>query len=473
MARILSGLQNNYFQWAGVLAILVIPSTRTKAVIPEKAKESNSPNIIFIVTDDQRWDMLGCAGNNIIQTPNIDRLAHEGARFSHAFVTTPICAASRASFFTGLYERTHDYTFNKPPLRKAYTDNSYPCLLKRAGYRTGFVGKFGVNVEVPVDSLFSWKKINGFPYWKTVNGKKQHLTDIQGEQAIQFIRESTPGKPFCLSLSFSAPHADDGSREQYFWTGPLDTLYKNATIPVPSTAAPAFYEALPDFLTGTMNRERWFWRFDTPEKFQSMVKGYYRMITGIDQVVGRVRDELNNLGIAGNTVIILMGDNGYYLGDRGYADKWLMHDVSIRVPLVIYVPGQPASKGLVIDKMVLNIDVPPTIMELAGILPPSQLQGKSLLPLVSGEKVNWRNSIFCEHLMNEPRIPNSECIRTENLKFIRYPSHPEYIELYNLKSDPWEENNLAENPENKVQILQFQKQCDEKIRMLINARAVK
>ena len=468
-----SRYNHKYFQMAGACAMLLFSSSQSKGKIHERIKESSPPNIIFIVTDDQRWDMLGCAGNNIIQTPNIDNLANQGVRFTHAFVTTPICAASRASFFTGLYERTHDFTFNKPPLKKVYSDISYPALLKQAGYRTGFVGKFGINVDVPVDSLFSWKRMNGFPYWKIVNGEKKHLTDIQGEQAIQFIRETTTEKPFCLSLSFSAPHADDGSKEQYFWTEAIDTMYRNAIIQVPSTADPAFYEALPDFLKGTMSRERWHWRFDTPEKFQDMVKGYYRMISEIDRVVGKLRQELIQQGIAENTIIILMGDNGYYLGDRGFADKWLMHDVSIRVPLIIYDPRNPASGNIVQDQMVLNIDVAPTILDLAGIPIPERLQGKSLLPLVSGQKAVWRNSIFCEHLMNEPRIPNSECIRTNDWKFIRYPIHPGYVELYNLKNDPWEEHNLAEKPGYKKLILKFNKQCDQKISQLINSRVEK
>ena len=436
-------------------------------------KKLASPNIILIVTDDQRWDMLGCAGNNIIQTPNIDNLANQGVRFTHAFVTTPICAASRASIITGLFERTHEYTFNKPPIKKAFTDNGYPHLLRQAGYRTGFVGKFGVKTEDAMDSLFSWSEINGFPYWKIVDGKRKHLTDIQGEQAIQFIRESTPGKPFCLSLSFSAPHADDDSKEQYFWPESLDSLYQNAVIPVPATADPAFYEALPEFLKGTMNRERWYWRFNTPERFQHYTKGYYRMITGIDQVIGKIRKELDVLKIAGNTVILLMGDNGYYIGDRGYADKWLMHDVSIRVPLVFYDPRSLGSNSKVLDQMVLNVDVSPTILDLAGISIPRGIQGKSLLPLISGADVKWRNSIFCEHLMNEPRIPNSECIRTEDWKFIRYPKHPEYIELYDLKNDPWEEHNLSGNPQFKNQILKYQKQCDAKIKQLTGARVEK
>ncbi len=470
MSRFNYKYNNRFSQFFGVFAMASLLPLTSSGVAPEKAKKSSRPNIIFIVTDDQRWDELRCAGNNIIQTPNIDKIAESGVQFTHAFVTTPICAASRASFFTGLYERTHGYTFTKEPVKQAYMDDSYPLLLKKNGYRTGFVGKFGVKVETPIDSLFSWNQMNSFPYWKTIDGKKKHLTEIQCDQAIQFIRESSSEKPFCLSLSFSAPHADDNSKEQYFWTELVDSMYQNTTIPVPSTAVPSFYESLPDFLKGTMNRERWHWRYDTPEKYQNMVKGYYRMISELDLAVGKIRTTLDELGLAENTVIILMGDNGYYIGDRGYAGKWLMHDVSIRVPLIYFDPRRSGSGAAKSDKMVLNVDVPPTILELAGIHPPAGLQGKSLLPLVSGKKVDWRNSVFCEHLWDNPQIPQSECVRTEKWKFIRYPKHPEFVELYDLTNDPWEEHNLASNPEYKSLIKGFQEESDRKISQLIEAK---
>ena len=395
-------------------------------------------------------------------------MANEGFRFTHAFSTTPICAASRASILTGLYERKHGFNFGTPPVKKEFLDISYPYLLKQAGYRTGFVGKLGVKLETPLGSLFSWYRINGFPYWKVINGERKYLTDIQGDQAIQFIRESATGDPFCLSLSFSAPHADDDSKEQYFWPVELDSFYRDVSIPVPSTANPAFYEALPEFLKGTMNRERWFWRFDRPEKYQTMVKGYYRMITGIDQVVGRIRRTLDQLGIADNTIIILMGDNGYYLGDRGYADKWLMHDVSVRVPLIIYDPARKSTANNVLNHMVLNIDIAPTILGYAGIKIPAGTQGEGLVPLINGHTFKKRTSVFCEHLLKNPKIPDSECIRTEKWKFIRYPKRPEFIELYDLENDPWEEHNLADNPKYKNKIIQFQGQCDRKITHLID-----
>jgi arylsulfatase A-like enzyme len=145
--------------------IIMLFCTFSLVEAPDK-NNSIRPNIIFILTDDQRWDMMGCAGNTIISTPHMDKLAEMGVRFSHAFVTTPVCAASRASLLTGLYERTHDFTFKKPPVKKKYTDISYPYLLKNAGYRTGFVGKFGVKLETSMDSIFSSETVNGFPYWK-------------------------------------------------------------------------------------------------------------------------------------------------------------------------------------------------------------------------------------------------------------------------------------------------------------------
>lgn len=459
-----------YFKYAFLSLFIILFFCQFSKDKQKKINNLNRPNIIFILTDDQRWDMLGIAGNPIIATPNIDNIAKKGVRFTHTFVTTPICAASRASILTGLFERTHDFTFNKPPLKKAYIDISYPYLLKNAGYRTGFVGKFGVKLATSIDSIFSSKNVNGFPYWKEVGGKKKYLTDLQGDQAIQFIQGSDKQEPFCLSLSFSAPHADDDSKEQYFWPATLDSLYASVKMPIPATARKEFYDSLPDFLKGTMSRERWHWRFDTPEKFQQMVKGYYRMITAVDQTVGRITDELNKLGIADNTIIIFMGDNGYYLGDRGYADKWLMHDVSIRVPLIIYDPRESATTKKVFDQMVLNIDVAPTILSLAGIPIPKQMHGKSLLPLINGAVKKWYDTIFCEHLMIEPKIPNSECIRTKQWKFIRYPHHPEYIELYNLIKDPLEEHNLATQKIYKKMIDQFQLQCDKKINTLLTNR---
>lgn len=409
-----------------------------------KTRDEKRPNILFILTDDQRWDALGYAGNTIIHTPNMDKLAGEGLYFESAFVTTAICAASRASLFTGLYERTHDFTFGKPPLRDEYMYLSYPKLLKDAGYRTGFVGKFGVKVNEGMEAAMFHESTKTFwPYLKEVDGKQVHLADINADLAIEFIK-SNKDQPFCLSLSFWSPHADDGAKEQYFWADYADHLYEQRVIPIPETADPKFFEALPEFLQTTMNRERWYWRFDTPEKHQRMVKGYYKMISTVDSVLSRVRSSLEEAGVADNTVIIFMGDNGYFLGERGYAGKWLLHEPSIRVPLIIYDPRLPKSRqGITVSQPVLNVDIAPTIAALAGVDIPEEYQGKSLTPFFQGTPMGWRTGIYLEHrLENNPKLLKTEGYRDDEFKFIRYDD-ADYVELYHHKSDSDEVNNLA------------------------------
>jgi arylsulfatase A-like enzyme len=430
------------------------------------------PNILFILTDDQRFDTMGCAGNPIIQTPNVDRLAREGVRFRRSFVTTPICAASRASILTGTFERTHGYTFTKPPLTRAFTSISYPLVLRQAGYRTGFVGKFGVAVEKGVqEEMFDFLKLTSFPYFQTIGGLERHMTEVEGEAVIEFLRGAKPGTPFCVAWCPWAPHADDENPKQYFWPPAVDGLYRDVRIPVPEMAAPSYYDAQPDFLRNTMSRTRWAWRFDDPEKYQAMVKGYYRMISGIDLVLGRIMAELDRSGLAENTIIIYTSDNGYFLGERGYADKWLMYEPSINVPLIVHDPrATREDRGLVKDVMTLNIDLPATIMDFAGIKPSPLAQGRSLRPLLGRRTPHWRSEIFCEELWDHPEIPQSECVRTERWKFIRYPKHTEYVELFDLKSDPDEKHNLAGDPRHGADLAKMRERCDRWIKQLVEAR---
>jgi len=431
------------------------------------SENKTKPNIIFILTDDQRWDAMGCAGNPIIQTPNMDQLAQKGVRFEKAFVTTPICAASRASIFTGLYERKTGYTFGQPPLPKKYTDIGYPKLLKDAGYRTGFVGKFGIKVpEEVLQQWFDYFKPTHWPYFQEVDGLKKHLTEINTDLAVEFIKDKKAEQPFCLSLSTWAPHADDDQVQQYFWPSSSDSLYQEVIIPEPVLGDADFFNALPEFVKQSMNRIRWHWRFDNPEKYQKMVKGYYRMISGVDTGLGRLLEELKNRGLADNTVIILMGDNGYFLGERGFAGKWTMHDLSVRVPLIIFDPRLPhLKKNRIEQNMVLNVDLPPTILDLAGIPIPPELQGRSLLPVIEGDTVPGRKVILTEHLWNRPEIPKTEAVRTEQWKYIRYPQHPEYAELYNLQKDPLEKHNLVTKGEYASIRRMLESKCDSLIKV--------
>ncbi len=430
------------------------------------------PNILVVVTDDQRWNALGAAGNPVIVTPTLDRLAREGVRFENAFVTTPICAASRASILTGLYERTHGYTFTKPPLARALTFASYPARLRRAGYRTGFVGKFGVAVENGAEAeMFDVFQPSSLPYFQDVAGEKKYLTDLQAEQAIAFLHGTRADQPFCLSVSFWAPHADDDKQEQYFWPADLDDLYADVEVQPPPTSEPGFFESLPEFLRRTLNRERWYWRFDTPAKYQQMVKGYYRMITAADRALGRILDELRRSGRDRDTVVVFTSDNGAFLGDRGYADKWTMHEASIRVPFVVRDPRAPAeAQGRVRREMILNVDILPTVLELAGIEAPAGLPGTSLAPLFAGRSVAWRDEVFTEHLWDHPQIPRTEAVRTERYKYIRYSQHPEFEELYDLEDDFWETRNLITDAGQQQRLAELRRHADEWIRRLSAAR---
>lgn len=445
----------------------------TPAVI---AAQSAKPNIIFILTDDQRWDAMGIAGNPIIQTPEMNALALSGTYFKNAFSTTPICAASRASILTAMHERTHGYTFQKPRLKQPYADLIYPSLLKQNDYHVGFFGKLGVII----DSAASYFHQSDFYdrsnhpdrrgyFYKKIGSDTVHLTRYTGYQALKFIDDAPHDKPFCLSLSFSAPHGHDNAADQYFWQGKSDSLYAGTRIPEPLLAEDTFFNRLPLEVREGFNRERWKWRFDTPEKYQQMVKGYYRMITEIDDEIKLIRKKLHEKKIAENTIIIVMGDNGYFMGDRQLADKWLMYDVSIRIPLIIYDPR--INKPTVINEMVLNIDIPNTILSLAGVPAPEAYQGKSLTPFLTGKNVTWhRKSILVEHLWDFPSIPSSEGIRTDKWKYLRYRLINAPEELYDLNKDPLEQKNLAQDKNYSRVLEELRNQLEKKSNQLNNQK---
>jgi arylsulfatase A-like enzyme len=435
-----------------------------------QAFSQNRPNIIFILTDDQRWDALGFAGNRIIRTPEMDRLAAEGTYFENAFVTTPICAASRASIFTGLYERTHGYTFGKGNIKEPFMAHSYPVQLRKAGYHTGFFGKFGVNYPdfaklfdrgEDYDRNGKYDDRRGY-FFKTIGKDTVHLSRYTGQQAIDFIQEATAEKPFMLSLSFSAPHAHDPAPLQYFWSSEYDTMYQNLTIPDPIMASDSEFLAQPEYVRTGENRTRWHWRFDTEEKFQHSVKGYYRMISEVDAEIGKIRKALEEKGLAENTVIILMGDNGYFLGERQLAGKWLMYDPSLRVPLMFFDPRKEGGKRN--SNFALNIDVPATILDLAGIKVPEPWQGVSL----SSSDLAKRKEFVTEHLWQTPIIPPSEAIRTERWKYFRYVNDPAWEELYDLSVDPLEKNNLAKDPAYQSRLIELRKKLEKRTSKLIS-----
>ncbi len=432
------------------------------------AGRADPPNIIFFLSDDQRNDLMGCAGHPILKTPTMDRLAKTGVRFENMFVTTSICAASRATLFTGLFERTHKFTFGTPPIDPEHCDRSYPALLRKAGYCTGFVGKFGVSVPKGRRAVMfdEFKPLGRNPYFKKQkDGSLRHLSEIAGDHAIEFIRNQERGKPFCLSISFNAPHAEDSDKENHYpWPKAVDGLYQEIPVPPPHLSEPAVFESQPEFLKKSLNRQRWFWRWDTPEKYQKNVRAYFRMISGVDHVMGRVLAEVENRGLADNTVVIFSGDNGYYLGSRGFAGKWSHYEESLRVPLIIHDPRLPAAKrGRVLQPMVLNTDIPATILALAEVEVPDLYQGRSLIPLMQGETVSdWRRDFFCEHLFDHDGIPKWEGVRAERWVYARYfEQSPPYEFLHDLKSDPRQLKNLAAHRAFEKPLGEMRKRCDE------------
>jgi len=434
--------------------------------------ETQRPNIIFFLIDDQRNDTLGCAGHPIVKTPVVDRLAEEGVRFENMFVTTSICAASRASLFTGVTERTHGYTFAKPPVPSRFIDTSYPVLMRGAGYRTGFIGKFGIKVEGGErtrDEMFDFCNVINQPHFKKQHdGTRRHETEICGDHAVDFIDANPEGTPFCLSVSFNATHAADNDKRpgigHYPWPRALDGMYDDIEVPEPRLADPAIFDSHPDFLKHSMSRERFFWRWDTPEKYEINMRAYFRMISGVDRVIGRVLERLSSRGLAENTIVIYMADNGYYMGDRGFAGKWFHHEQSQRVPLIIHDPRPGASRrGAVEQRMALNTDLAATMLDLAGVEIPAVHQGASLVPLVRGDEVSeWRKDFFCEHLFDNRKIPKWEGARSEELKYARYFEQGEGYEfLHDLTADPDELRNFADDPAYKDRLDHMRHRTDE------------
>ena len=411
------------------------------------------PNIVFILVDDQRADELGCAGDPYIKTPNIDKLAAAGVRFENMFVTTSICAASRASIFTGLTERTHGYTFGKPAVQGEHVATSYPALLKKAGYRTGFFGKYGVNMQKAKDApMFDeMQNLHRGPFFKKQkDGSLRHVDELVEDRAVGFIESHPEGTPFCLSMSFNIAHAEDGDKRpgigHFPWPKAVDGMYETGEMPLPRLRDPAIFEAHPEFLRKSMNRARYFWRWDTPEKYDANIRARFRMLTGMDGTIGRVLKALEEKGVADNTVVIYTADNGYYRSERGFAGKWSHFEESLRIPLVIHDPRVPVGRrGRVIKEMALNIDLTATMLDLAGVEIPSKYQGRSLKAFIEGlNPASWREDFFCEHLMNHGAIPMWEGVRGPRYKYAKYTAqNPPYEFLHDLEKDPDELKNFA------------------------------
>lgn len=407
------------------------------------------PNILFLLTDDQRFDMFGAGGNRVIRTPHMDRLAAEGVMFTNNFVTTSICATSRASFFTGLYARCHGIHGFGSPLSEQQHALSYPVRLREAGYRTGFVGKYGVGGAAAIeDAAARFDYFEGWPgQGQYLVPGRAHMTEHLGNQALAFLDGGDESQPWNLSVSFKAPHVQDRV-DPYFINDPLlDGMYDGLRLQPFAHMDGSYYDSLPEFLReNTESRIRWVRRFGTPEKWEESVKRYYALIHGVDIQIGRMLDRLAETGQLDRTVVVFTGDNGFFLGERGWAGKWYMHEESIRTPMIVRDPRLPGRAGTRRSEMTLNIDACPTILSAAGLANDPCVNGRDLMPLVRGESPAWRQEWFYEHLFEHERVPRSEGVRTQDWKYFEFPdSDPPHEEMYHLAADPHETVNLAQS----------------------------
>ena len=440
--------------WLCAIALL-LPAGHRLAAADDATTPVEPLNIVILVSDDQRWDALGAAGNPVIHTPRLDQLATEGVRFEHARVTTSICMTSRASILTGQWMSRHGITRFGVQIEPDAWQDTYPAVLRDAGYWSGFVGKYGVGQARERDFDFV-RDYQGRHWYEDKDGNPIHITERNAQDALEFLRERPKDQPFHLSVSFFAPHAEDRAPEQYLPQPWSAEFYEDVTIPVPAEADESYLRALPEFIQADANegRVRWRWRFDTPERYQEYMTNYFRLITEIDEAVGRIVDELAHQGVLEQTLIVYIGDNGYFHGERGLADKWYPYEESIRVPLIVRDPRLPATaRGMVRDEFVLNTDLAPHAIAAAGLPVPGSIQGMDFAPLylatAAGEPApEWRHEFFYEHptITSAQRIPTSHAVVRRDWKYVEWPEH-DYRQLFHLETDPTEKNNLAGHPD--------------------------
>jgi hypothetical protein len=303
----------------------------------------------------------------------------------------------------------------------------------------------------PADHFDQFESIFRNPFYKPQpDGSLRHETDLIVDRGIDFVRDQPKDQPFALNLWFNACHAEDGDRRpglHFAWPQSADGMYDDAAMPAPRLNEPGIFENLPEFLQTSITRERFFWRWNTPQKYDTNLRAYFRMVSGIDAAIGRFLAALQEAGLAENTILVYSADNGYHMGNRGLAGKWSHFEESLRVPLIICDPRAPAAQqGQVTEALALNLDLPSTFLDWAGVPVPERYQGRSLQPIVAGRQPSdWRTETYHEHFAVRNRIPAWEGLRTERFKYARYFDHDHEF-LYDLQNDPDELSNLAADP---------------------------
>jgi len=403
------------------------------------------PSFVIVLSDDQRFDALGVVqreqGSSArfpwLETPALDRLAAEGVRFRNAFVVSSLCSPSRASLLTGLYGHASGVTDNETPLAEGTV--TIASLLRHAGYRTGYVGKWhmGGQVERPG---FEWSAsyVGQGSYFDgtfLVDGEPEPtrgwVDDVATDYALEFLREHG-AEPFLLVVGYKAPHGPQrpGSVPERARGRHRDVALE----PAPNAAALPPYEA----------PQRGGWLDGTDDS----VRSYFDLIGAMDDAFGRLLDGIDALGLRERTVVIFAGDNGYLLGEHGMRTKRAAYEGSIRIPLLVRWPAMGvAARGLRVDEPVLNVDLAPTLLALAGVPAPGPLHGRDLAGLIESREHGWRSAFLYEFFQRPDfGIPTQLALRAPDAKLIVYPGRPEWTELFDLADDPGEERNLARDP---------------------------
>ena len=369
--------------------------------------------------------------------------------FDRGYVTTSVCCASRASFLTGQYARRHGiFDFDSPLSPEAFKE-TYPAILRAAGYHTGFIGKYGIGNSVPTSEFDFFAGYTDLDhYWnQEADGSISHITVKNGEQAIEFLKQRPKQQPFLLSVCFKAPHQD--KQDPYYRYEPQDEgVLAGVTIPKPPGYSMDVDREFPAwFLNHNAGRNAFMGQFSTDERYQRNARSYLLTIYGVDRVIGRILKELDEQSEIENTVIFYASDNGYYFGEHGLGGKWYGHEPSIRVPLIM-ADFRTKPFGLRTSALALNIDVAPTIISFAGLLPPARMQGSDLRQLLDLEQaLHWRAEFLYEHLLDHPKIPKTEGLVGNRLKYMRYFRDADSFEqLFDLETDPEELKNLANEP---------------------------
>jgi len=457
--------------WASRLGLLLTAAALVVACGTGRSVDTGTnphprPNIVFLLSDDQTYGTMGHEGEPWMRTPGMDRLAAEGARFTRAFVTTSLCSPSRASFLSGRWARSHGVLDNQTELPSDLP--TFASELRATGYDTAYVGKWhmgrqgerpGFDVSATYVEQGTYRngvfELNGEPE-KT----EGWVDDVATDYALEFLREERD-TPFLLFVGFKSPHAPAWPPKR------LLDLYEDATLAQPPNVAalPPYprvrelvrlaakgvqttpYGIPEDWVELLGNERKTRLRKEDINWLKPHRRAYHQLIAGVDENVVRILDLMDELGLTENTIVVYASDNGLCDWAHGTFIKRSAYEESIRVPLLVRYPPL-VRPGMSVDNLALNVDLAPTLLELAGVEPPDAMQGRSLVPLLEGREIEWRTSFVYENFYESPfETPTLYALRTETWKLIEYPGFPGWTELFQLSEDPHEIENLAGSEE--------------------------